>query len=128
MLAASVLGLIGFATVGTLVFTTRAGLALHHSIIETLHLIGAKDSYVAGQFGHHAMVLGLKGGIIGVGFSVPTLFIIGFLAGRLESTLLPDLSLGPLEWAALAALPLLTAFISRVTARATVLRRLKKMI
>jgi len=128
MLAASVLGLISFATVGTLIFTTRAGLALHHSIIETLHLIGAQDSYVAGQFGHHAMVLGLKGGIIGVGFAVPTLFVIGYLASRLESTLLPDLSLGPIEWIALALLPVLTALISRVTARATVQRRLRKMI
>lgn len=128
MLAASVLGLIGFATVGTLVFTTRAGLALHHPIIETLHLIGAHDSYVGRQFGHHAMVLGLKGGVIGVGFAVPTLFIIGYLAGRLESTLLPDLALGLFEWTALAILPVITALIARFTARATVQRRLKKMI
>jgi len=128
LLAASVLGLIAFATVGTLIFTTRAGLALHHPIIETLHLIGAQDSYLGKQFGHHAMVLGLKGGVIGVGFAVPTLFIIGYLAGRLESTLLPDLALGPFEWAALALLPIFTALISRFTARATVQRVLRKMV
>ena len=120
--------MISFATIGTLVFTTRAGLALHHPIIETLHLIGAQDSYLGKQFGHHAMVLGLKGGIIGVGFAVPTLFIIGFLASRLESTLMPDMALGPIEWIALALLPVLTALISRFTARTTVQRRLRKMI
>ena len=33
-----------------MIFTTRAGLAVHHNVIEILHIIGARDGYIARQF------------------------------------------------------------------------------
>jgi len=127
-LASMVLVFIAFATVGTVVFTTRTGLAIHRGAIEVLHLIGAQDSYVAGQFSSRALILGLKGGIIGLLLAGPTLFAIGHLAQQIESSLLPTITLEPAHWAALGALPLVVALIAMMTARLTVLKTLSRML
>lgn len=127
-LASMVLVFIAFATVGTVIFTTRTGLAIHRSAIEVLHLIGAQDSYVAGQFASRALILGLKGGIIGLLLAGPTLLAIGHLARQIESSLLPSITLEPAHWAALGSLPLIVAFIAMVTARLTVMKTLSRML
>ncbi len=126
-LAAAVLALIGLVTVGTVIFTTRTGLVIHHEAIEVLHLIGAQDTYVARQFASRALGLGLRGGLIGLALAVPTLLGIGTLAARMEAGLLPDLSLAPGHWVVLACLPLVVAGIAMLTARLTVLRTLSRM-
>lgn len=127
-LGAAVLALIGLVTVGTVVFTTRTGLSIHHEAIEVLHLIGARDAYVARQFAGRALALGFRGGLIGLLFAVPTLIGLGYLAGRMEAGVLPDVGFGPVQWAAIAVLPVLAAAIAMLTARVTVLRTLARML
>ncbi len=127
-LAALVVVSIILATIGTVVFTTRTGLVIHREAIEVLHLIGAQDSYVARQFAGRALALGLKGGAIGLGLALPTLFGIGTLARQMDSSLLPDFTLTPGHWAVLAGLPLVVAFIAMLTARLTVMKTLSRML
>ncbi|MBT3237849.1 MAG: FtsX-like permease family protein [Rhodospirillaceae bacterium] len=127
-LALAVLAFIALATVGTVIFTTRTGLAIHQDAIEVLHLIGAHDSYIARQFAGRALALGLKGGIIGLLLALPTLWGIGALADSLQSGLLPDLSLGVTHWMTLLVLPLTVAVIAMVTARMTVMKTLARML
>ncbi|MCP5366532.1 MAG: cell division protein [Hyphomicrobiales bacterium] len=127
-LAGLVLLLIAATTVGTVVFTTRTGLAIHHEVIEVLHLIGARDAYVARQFGAHALALGLRGGLGGLALAVPTLVAMGYLAGSLDSGVLPQVSFGPFEWAMLCLPPLAVAALATATARLTVLRVLERML
>ena len=126
-LAGLALALMGAAAVGTVVFTTRTGLAIHHEVIEVLHLIGSRDTYIARQFAVSALVLGLRGGLIGLALAVPTLLGVGYLGARLEAGLLPDLSLTPGDWAILAGLPPAAAAITMATAALTVTRSLTKM-
>ena len=127
-LASMVLVLIVLATVGTVVFTTRTGLAIHRNAIEILHFIGAQDSYVASQFAGRALTLGLKGGVAGLLLAAPTLWGIGVMARRMDSGLQPDITLGPVHWAALAGLPVAVALIAMMTARLTVLKTLSRML
>jgi cell division transport system permease protein len=127
-LAGAVFLLTLLATVGTVVFTTRTGLAVHREAIEVLHLIGAHDVYIARQFAWRALLLGLRGGLIGVALAVPTLLAIGFFGATLEAGLLPDLSLSLAQWAAIAGLPLAVAALAMVTARATVMQTLASML
>lgn len=126
--ATAILAFIGFATVGTVVFTTRTGLAIHKEAIEVLHLIGAQDSYIARQFGGRALSLGLRGGLMGLSLAVPTVFGIGYLAGRMENMLIPEFALLPIYWAVLAALPVAAALLAMLTARFTVMRTLGRML
>jgi cell division transport system permease protein len=126
--ATLVLLFIAFATIGTVVFTTRTGLAIHREAIEVLHLIGAQDTYIAGQFSKRALLLGLKGGIFGLILGVPTIAGIGYLAQRMDGFLLPSMQLQPEHWIGVGVMPLMVAAIATITARATVMRTLARML
>lgn len=130
--AGTVVLLVGVAAVLAVVFATRTGLAVHHSIVEVLHLIGARDGYIAGQFERHALRLGLRGGIGGLLLAVLTLGGIaaaGDRVGALDDALrlLPALAAPPLQWALLLLLPVAAGLVAMVTARITVLRALKRL-
>jgi len=128
LIALSILVFIALATMGTVIFTTRTGLAVHKEAIEVLHLIGAQDSYIAGQFAGRAMILGLKGGLMGLALGLPALLAVGYLAESLEDAALPNLSFGIFEWALFAAIPICVALLAMTTARSTVLRSLGRML
>lgn len=127
LLAIAVVVLIGLAAVATVIFTTRMGISIHRNVIELLHLIGARDSYVAAQFQRQAMLLGLRGGVLGIVFAVATLYGLRHVAGRLETPLAPDIPVAHWAWGLLVAVPVATALIAMVTARLTALRELAKM-
>ena len=122
-----VVALIGLAAVATVVFAARAGLAVHRSVIEIMHVIGARDSFVAAQFQRQAMVLGFWGGMAGLVAAVATLLLLGRAAGRVQAVDALQVTLAPTQWAVLAALPLAAAVIAMVTARLTVMRTLARL-
>jgi cell division transport system permease protein len=128
LIAMAILVFIALATIGTVVFTTRTGLAVHKEAIEVLHLIGAQDSYIAGQFAGRAMMLGLKGGLIGIVLGLPALLAVGYLAESLQDAALPELAFGLGEWVLFAAIPISVAALATTTARRTVLRALARML
>jgi len=130
--ALAIVALIGGAAVLTVVFTTRAGLAVHHAVVEVLHLIGARDGYIAAQFQRQALELGLRGGLVGLLLTVATLIGIGHAGAATalfgeDVRLLPSLQLAGWQWPLLAVLPFAAAFIAMLTARFTVMRALKRM-
>jgi len=122
-----VLALIVLASIVTIVFMTRTGLAVHSATIGVLHQVGAQDAYVAGQFQRHAFRLALWGGVPGALAAAGCLVLIERLAGRLDAPLLPQLALGTGGWLAVALLPLAAAGISVLTARITVLATLARL-
>ena len=126
-LAIAVVVLIGLAAVATVIFTTRMGISIHRNVIELLHLIGARDGYVAAQFQRQAMMLGLRGGVLGIALAAATLYGLRQVAGRVETPLAPDMLVANWAWVVLAAVPVATALIAMVTARLTALRELAKM-
>ncbi len=127
LVAALIVFLVGASAVAMVVFATRMGLAIHGRVIELLHLIGALDAYVAREFEIHALKLALRGGAFGLLLAIATVALVARLFERLESVLLPELTLSPIEWAALAALPLAISVVAMLTARFTVLGNLGRM-
>jgi cell division transport system permease protein len=127
IMAAVVVLLVVAAACIMVAFVTRMGLAAHDQAIELLHLIGAQDSYVARQFQNHALKFGLRGGLLGFLCALPTLYLARFLLQRIDSGLLPELSLEPYEWSLLVLLPVAAALVTMLTARITVLRTLARM-
>jgi cell division transport system permease protein len=127
LVAALIVILVGASAVAMVVFATRMGLAIHSRVIELLHLIGALDAYVAREFETHALKLALRGGTFGLLLAIATVALIARLFERLESVLLPELTLSPIEWAALAMLPLAISVVAMLTARFTVLGNLGRM-
>lgn len=126
-IATSVVVVIILVTIGTVVFTTKTGLAVHGEAIQVLHLIGAHDSYVARQFAGRALWLGLRGGIIGLVFAIPTLVAIRFYADHMQIETVPATEFQIYHFATIGSLPLVVALIAMLTARTTVLRTLARM-
>lgn len=126
-IALSVVAVIILVTIGTVVFTTRTGMAIHGEAIHVLHLIGAYDSYVARQFAGRALWLGLKGGIIGLTFAIPTLMAIGYFAERMQMGTMAENGLQLYHYITISMLPFVVAVIAMLTARSTVLRTLARM-
>ena len=123
-----VLALIGFAGVTIVVFTTRSGLAIHEDVVGVLHLIGARDSYIARQFQSHVLRLAIKGGVFGFAFAAATITLLGVVTEKSNIFILPDMSLSLPQWIALGLLPLVAAAIGTATARLTVMRAIGRMI
>ncbi len=127
IVAALVVLLVGLSAVIMVVFVTRMGLAVHYQIVELLHLIGAQDGYIAREFQGHSLKLGFFGGLVGVALAIVTIFGVGKLLGQADTALLPALTLQPLEWGILGALPFASALVAMLTARLTVLRTLSRI-
>lgn len=127
LVAVLVVTLIGVCAVAIVAFATRMGLSVHGHVIELLHLIGARDSYVARQFQTHTLRFALRGGLVGILLTVGTVFLVGRTMSGNEAILLPELTLQPLDWSALLLLPVFIALVAMMTARMTVLRTLGRM-
>lgn len=125
--AAGIVLATGLAAVLTVIFSARAGLAMHRNVVELLHMIGARDAYVARQFQYHAFGLGLRGGIIGLALAATTVYGFVWAIGPVESHLVPPFRFSPIQWAVFGALPFVAALIAMFTARVTILRALARM-
>ena len=126
LVAVVVMALIAAVALAAIVFTTKSVLAVHWDIVEVLHLIGARDAYIAGQFQRHALKLGLKGSIGGTACALATILMISLLARDLDASLLPPIGLRFWHWVLLAALPLAQSYGAMLTARWTVMRALAR--
>jgi cell division transport system permease protein len=135
IVAGAIVALIAFATIMSIVFATRTGLAIHHGTVEVLHLIGAHDGFIADQFQWQALRLGLRGGVIGLVPAVLTLLALGAVAGGGSFGpsfgpaigVLPRFALGPFGWLTLLLLPAAAGLTALATARITVLRGLARL-
>ncbi len=126
-LSVAVVALIGAAAAITVIFATRAGLAVHRRAIEVLHLIGARDAYIARQFQRQAMRLGLLGGMLGLAAAVASLLTLSEFAGRIPLFDALEADFTWRDWALLGILPIVTTLIATITARATVMRTLARL-
>jgi cell division transport system permease protein len=126
-LALAVVLLVILASALTVVFATRTSLRIHRAVTEVLHLIGARDEYVAGQFQSHALAMGLKGGAIGAILAAAAVIGMERLLARVEALKMMKVGLTPLQWAILALVPIGAAALAALVARYTVLRGLARM-
>jgi cell division transport system permease protein len=126
--AFAVVAVIALAAVLTVIYATRSGIAVHYPTIEVLHLIGARDDYIARQFERQALLLGLLGSVLGFGAAALVLVAFGRAAPAMEGAVLPALEPAGWDWAVLAVVPLAATAIATLTARLTVLRTLARML
>lgn len=127
-LALAIVVLIFFAAAMTIVFAMRTSLRIHRNVTDVLHLIGARDQYIAEQFQRHAFRLGLVGGLVGAGFAGLVVIGIERILAKVETLQAMRLSLPIWAWLILAAVPLAAAALAAVAARYTVLRGLARMM
>lgn len=128
VMAVSLLILVLAATAGVVAFVARAGLSIHRQIVEIVHLMGARDSYVARQFQAQAFRFGLIGALIGSFLAAITLIAAGLWSAQGGNP--GGLAFHAFElwmiWP-LALIPLAAVLIAMVTVRLAVLGALRRM-
>jgi cell division transport system permease protein len=129
----AVLGLVIAVTMLSVTFATRGAMATNRPIVEVLHYVGATDSFVASQFQHHFLLLGLKGGAIGGGAAIilfgcaeaARAWLAGTPSGDEAAALFGSLSIGVKGYVAIVIQIVVMAVVTALVSRSTVNRTLE---
>jgi cell division transport system permease protein len=128
-----VLALVIAAAMMSVMFATRGAMAANRQIIEVLHVVGAKDGFIAAEFQRHFLLVGLKGGAMGGAAAMALFALAGMTSDWLganaseAAALFGSLSLGAEGYGAMLGLVVLIAAVTAGTSRLTVRRTLKDL-
>ncbi|MDQ0503520.1 cell division protein FtsX [Xanthobacter agilis] len=127
----ALLGLVGLATVLSVVFATRAAVATNRAVVEVLHFVGARDGFIAAQFQRHFLKIGAQGGLLG-GCAAAAVFGAIVALPRFvpvgdpeDPTLLAWLNPGIWGFVGIGCAVAVVAFATAFTSRVTVYRTLR---
>jgi cell division transport system permease protein len=131
-LASVALTLVIIVTASVVFLAVRTGVQLHNRDIELMHIIGATDGFIAAQFQRHIFRLTLLGA---VGGSLAAVVVILNLDWFLTSDrsqfglsgIIQYLRLTAIDYAMLAAVPLITAGFAVIVTRVAVFLTLARL-
>ena len=106
---------------------TKSSLQAYYSTLDTLRLMGAKDSYIANIFQSQIMKASMKGGFIGFLLSIPIVYLFMII--------MQHFGLNGITWNSvffknslvLLLVPIIVTMISMLVSRITVLSHLKSL-
>jgi cell division transport system permease protein len=129
VLSYSILLLISVSAIAIVIFATRAVLQANKPIVDLLHLVGARDSYIARQIDGRFLRTGMLSGFIGVGLGLLTFLLLGLsggggMAAASRNLLFAAPEVAVWSYGVLLAVPVAATLISLITARVTLMRRL----
>ncbi|MEL7273277.1 MAG: hypothetical protein AAGK33_07545 [Pseudomonadota bacterium] len=118
------------ATMLMVVFATRGAMSGNAHVIEVLHFVGAEQSYIAGEFQRHFLLLGLKGAVTGGLTAIGFFLILGWWTARnvadpaaeQVSALFGTFSVGLWGYVGVLVLIFVIALLTALTSRLTVYR------
>lgn len=130
----AVLILICISAIAIVVFATRTVLDANRGIVDVLHLIGARDGFIARQVEGRFLRTGLAAGVIGMLLGLLTFVLVGLAGfsgnpgGIAEASrnllFLPDDGSWR-SYAVFVSVPVIATLISLFTARLTLIRMLR---
>jgi cell division transport system permease protein len=128
-----ILVLVLVATVLSVVFATRGAMATNRDIVEVLHLVGAKEAFIAREFERHFLRLGFRGGLAGGLAAMAAFGAIRWMSAQFSATpagdqfeaLFGGLAVGWPAFAGIALTVLLVAALTAMSSRLAVFRFLK---
>ncbi len=131
----AVLTLVLAVTVLSVTFATRGAMATNRPIVEVLHYVGATDDFISGQFQHHFLVLGFKGGAIGGGAAIvlfgameaANAWLAGTPGGDEVAALFGTFTIGVSGYLAILGQIVLMAVVTAFASRRTVDRTLNSI-
>jgi cell division transport system permease protein len=133
LLSLIILGLICASAFAIVVFAARSVLAANHEVVEVLHLVGAKDGYIARQIDRRFLSTGLVSGCSGVALAILTFFALSVSGNSAEngvaqasrSLLFAPGSTSVWTYAILLCVPVAATAIAVISAKLTLMRMLK---
>lgn len=128
LLAFIVLLMILVVSALSIFYAVCTSLGVHREIIEILHVMGAKDNYIAAQYARRSFDIGFEAGLVGMLLGIGGVMGISHVASSLNTALLGNLKLDRLDWVFMASLPIFSALLSMMTAWCSVKKTLRKMV
>lgn len=127
-LALGLIVLLSATTAAAVWLAARSALGANRETIEILHLLGGTDGQIARVFQRSIAIDAALGGTAGLALGLAATTLLGRQFARLGSGMVAGGSFGPLDWAALAAIPVAGVVLAIVTARITVLATVRRML
>ena len=127
LVALVVLLLVTAAAILAVIFVTQTSLIIHRSVIELLHLMGARDIYIAVQFQNYSLRAALIGALAGLLGAVLTISAVSYVLVSSDANAVEPVKVGLGAWLPVAVLPFAFAAVAALTARITVLRHLARL-
>lgn len=130
-----IFALVMTATVLTVVFATRGAMAGNKDIVDVLHFVGADRTFIAREFEHHFLRLGLVGALSG-GVSAIFIFLgLGFWTSTMRATpqadqmtaLFGSFSIGFWGLLGIFLVAVCVAVLTGLTSRITVMRHVGRL-
>ena len=131
----AIMGLMLTAMTLSVTFATHGAMTSNKEVIEVLHFVGGRDTFIATEFQRRFMSLGLKGGVAGGGVAILSFILLNFW-GRLSvgtpqadqlSALFGNFQIGWFAFFGTIFLIIVVALLTAVTCRFAVIRYLTKM-
>ncbi len=130
-----VLALVVAAAILSIGFATQSAVAVNRPMIEVLHLIGAKDGFIAAEFQRHFLWLGALGGFIGALIAMLAFAVFGLWARRgvispetdQVEALFGRFAMGWQGYAGIVGVMVLVTAITALTSRLVVLKTLRSL-
>lgn len=123
----------GVATI-SVIFAVLSGLSVNREVVELLHLMGARDGYVAKRFQGYVLLAALPASLIAGGLALATVLAIGAISQPESDGVEAMLRFGriggfrPMDWVILCAIPLVFAGFTLITARMAALVALRRLM
>lgn len=128
LVALAMVALLTAATAAVVMLAARAGLDAHRATIEVMHMLGSTDRQLAKLFQRRIALDAMLGGVAGGAAAAAVAAVVGSRVAALRSELASGVLLGPVEWAMLAAVPLVFILLAMVAARLAVTRALRRVL
>ncbi len=130
MIGVAIFSLVMIATILTVVFATRGAMASNREVVEVLHFVGADNTYIAGQFQKHFLVLGLRGAVVGAATAVLLFYALSWWSsnsiatpeGDQISALFGTFAIGMAGYLGIFMVLFIIAVLTAITSRITVHR------
>lgn len=126
----AVLALVATATVLCVTVATRAAVDAARFVVEVLHFVGARDTFIVSEFQRHFLTVGLKGAAIGGGAAIALFFLGSTLPSWLSfdqqiDTLVGAMTIDARGYGGIVGVAVLVALVTTLTSRLTVYRTLR---
>lgn len=127
-LALALIALLALATGAAVLLAARTALGNNRATIEIVHLLGGTDAQIARIFQRSTALDATGGSIAGFAAAAVVVVLLGRTFGALQAGIVTGGTLGWVDWAVLALIPVAAVGLATVTARWTVMRALKGML
>ena len=127
-IAMSVLLMVVAICAFSIYYSTRTSLGINLNTIEILHIIGAKDDYIARQYARNFAKIGFFSGIIGLMAAIPCIILVGKYGISTGSGLIKGAQLSTLAWSLIMMTPLFSLLYAMGMSYITVRKSLEKML